>query len=267
MIVYTEGTNSKKQEYHGKRPGLFEEGKLVLLVDELSASASEVLSGALQDWDRATIVGHRTFGKGLVQQQYDLSDGSAIRLTIARYYTPLGRSIQRPYDKGKKVYIDEVYDRIYHGDTTINDSGRNNSKQFKTPAGRILYGGGGITPDEIIPLDTATYPASVSSLLSQGHLNNFVYVFYLKNRALMDGFKSTSDFVQRFNSQLMWENFVSFAASRNVNLNAISEQQKESLKSRLVAYLARFKWRNTGYYQVLNHEDPAFTKAYELVRK
>ena len=102
LVVYTEGVNSKKREYRCKRPGLFEKGKLVVLVDELSASASEVVAGALQDWDKAAIIGRRTFGKGLVQEQYDLSDGSAIRLTVARYYTPLGRSIQRPYDKGRK---------------------------------------------------------------------------------------------------------------------------------------------------------------------
>ena len=109
LVVYTEGVNNKKREYRCKRPGLFETGKLVVLVDEFSASASEVLAGALQDWCRATIIGRRTFGKGLVQEQYPLGDGSALRLTVARYYTPLGRSIQRSYEKGKKIYMDEVF--------------------------------------------------------------------------------------------------------------------------------------------------------------
>jgi carboxyl-terminal processing protease len=268
MIVFTDGLNRKKEEYKGKRPGLFEEGKLVILVDQSSASASEVLSGALQDWDRATIVGRRTFGKGLVQQQFPLSDGSAIRLTIARYYTPLGRSIQRPYDKGKKAYMDEFWERQSNGEALYADSNHVNiGLAYKTPGGRILYGGGGIMPDVFVPIDTSSYPVAVSNLLLQGHLSNFVYVFYLKNRALVDGFKSPQEFVQRFNSQLMWENFVSFAASRSVDLNGLTEKQKESLKTRLIANLARYRWRSTGFYQVLNHDDPAFVKALEIVKK
>src|SRR5262249_48652087 len=126
LIVYTEGVHSKRKEYRCKRDGLFEKGKLVVLVDELSASASEVLTGALQDWDRATIIGRRTFGKGLVQEQYDLDDGSAIRLTVARYYTPLGRSIQRSYEKGKKVYMDELWNRFSNGQLLYADSNKVN---------------------------------------------------------------------------------------------------------------------------------------------
>jgi carboxyl-terminal processing protease len=119
LVVYTEGVNSPKREYRCKRPGIFETGKLVVLVDELSASASEVLAGALQDWCRAKIIGRRTFGKGLVQEQYPLGDGSALRLTVARYYTPLGRSIQRSYEKGKKVYMDELWQRYSNGELLV----------------------------------------------------------------------------------------------------------------------------------------------------
>src|ERR1700704_715631 len=128
----------------------------MVLVDELTASASEVLAGALQDWGRATIIGRRTFGKGLVQEQYDLSDGSAIRLTVARYYTPLGRSIQRPYDKGKKVYMDEIWERYSNGETLYADSNKTHiGKEYKTPSNRIVYGGGGIMPDIFVSLDKA----------------------------------------------------------------------------------------------------------------
>jgi carboxyl-terminal processing protease len=122
LIVYTEGTNTPKREYRASKEGIFEKGKLSVLVDELTASASEIIAGALQDWDRAHIVGRRTFGKGLVQEQYDLSDGSALRLTVARYYTPLGRSIQRPYDKGKKIYMEELYNRYESGEMLYADS-------------------------------------------------------------------------------------------------------------------------------------------------
>ena len=183
LVVYTQGTNSKKREYRCKRPGLFEKGKLTILVDELSASASEVLAGALQDWDRAIIIGRRTFGKGLVQEQYDLSDGSAIRLTVARYYTPLDRSIQRPYDKGKKVYMDEIWERFSNGEALYADSNKiNNGKTYVTPAGDTLYGGGGIMPDRFVPIDTATYPAGISRLFANGSVNSFVYTYYLKNK-------------------------------------------------------------------------------------
>src|SRR6202022_3167707 len=126
--VYTEGAHTAKQEYRAKRDGLFEKGKLVVLVDEGTASASEVLTGALQDWDRASVIGRRTFGKGLVQEQYQLTDGAALRLTIARYYTPTGRSIQKPYDKGHDDYNEEVMKRFHdgevlHGDTSTRHSG------------------------------------------------------------------------------------------------------------------------------------------------
>jgi carboxyl-terminal processing protease len=175
LIVYTEGVNSKKREYRCKRGGLFEKGKLTILVDELSASASEVLCGALQDWDRATIIGRRTFGKGLVQEQYGLSDGSAIRLTVARYYTPLGRSIQRSYEKGKKVYMDDLWERFSDGELLSADSNKiSNGQKFKTLAGRILYGGGGIMPDIFVPLDTSRYNRSVNRLLLDGQADNFV---------------------------------------------------------------------------------------------
>jgi carboxyl-terminal processing protease len=269
LIVYTEGVNSKKREYRGKRPGLFESGKLVILVDELSASASEVLAGALQDWDRATIIGRRTFGKGLVQEQYELSDGSAIRLTVARYYTPLGRSIQRSYDKGKKVYMDEIWERYSNGEALYADSNKiNHGAQFKTLSNRVLYGGGGIMPDIFVPIDTATYPASVNRLFLNGGLNNFVYHYYLDNRKQLDNYASATAFISQFNrEEELWEQFVAFAGRQQVDLKSVSPAQKETLQRRLLAYLARFRWRNTGYYQVLNQDDAVVQRAEVEIRK
>jgi carboxyl-terminal processing protease len=263
LVVYTEGVNSKKREYRCKRPGLFESGELVILVDELSASASEVLAGALQDWDRATIVGRRTFGKGLVQEQYDLSDGSALRLTIARYYTPLGRSIQRPYDKGKKVYMDEIWERYSNGEALYADSNKiNNGKEFKTPSNRVVYGGGGIMPDIFVPIDTAGYPALVNTLFINGGFNNFVYHYYLDNRQLIDRYNSITDYTGHFDKMdEIWAQFTRFAASQGIDLSALSARQKETLQKRLLAYLARFRWRNNGYYQVLNTTDSVIIKA------
>ena len=270
LVVYTEGTNSKKREYRCKRPGLFEKGKLVILVDELSASASEVLAGALQDWDRADIIGRRTFGKGLVQEQYQLSDGSAIRLTVARYYSPLGRSIQRSYDKGKKVYMDEIWERFSNGESLYADSNKiNNGKKFITPAGDTVYGGGGIMPDFFVSIDTATYPSGINKLFINGSFNSFVYTYYLKNRGTIDQYTSAADYVKRFDQiNEMWEQFVIYAANKDsVNLSSLSAKQKESLQKRLEAYLGRFRWRNSGYYQVLNSDDAVVNKALERLKK
>jgi carboxyl-terminal processing protease len=269
LVVYTEGAANKKREYRCRRRGLFEKGKLTILVDELSASASEVLAGALQDWDRATIIGRRTFGKGLVQEQFGLSDGSAIRLTIARYFTPLGRSIQRPYDKGKKVYMDELWQRYSNGQALYADSNKiNNGKEYKTSSGKIVYGGGGIMPDIFVPIDTATYPAGINTLFIDGTFNNFVYSYYLENRRQIDQYTSVADYTRRFDRMNdMWNAFVRVAGSHAVDLNAISAKQKETLQRRMEAYLARFRWRNTGYYQVLNSDDTVINKALEQIKK
>jgi len=268
LVVYTEGSNSKKREYRCKRPGLFEKGKLAVLVDELSASASEVVAGALQDWDKAAIIGRRTFGKGLVQEQYDLSDGSAIRLTVARYYTPLGRSIQRSYDKGKKVYMDEIWERYRNGESLYADSNKiHNGKNFVTPAGDTVYGGGGIMPDVFVPIDTATYPSGISRLFANGSFNSFVYTWYLKHRSAVDKFASSAEFVQRFDKlDEVWEQFVNYAKKDSVDLSSVTAKQKESLQKRLEAYLARFKWRSNGFYHVLNDQDAVISKAREVIK-
>ena len=269
MVVYTEGANSKKREFKCKRNGLFENGKLAVLIDELSASASEILAGALQDWDRATIVGRRSFGKGLVQEQYELSDGSAIRLTVARYYTPLGRSIQRSYEKGKKVYMDELWNRFSNGELLYADSNKiNNGKQYKTRGGKIVYGGGGIMPDIFVPIDTSGYEPKVNRLLIDGNFTGFVYDYYLRHRKQVDQFANAADYTQKFNNTgEMWNGLVDYAIKDSINLNNVSEKEKESLEKRLKAYLARFRWRNAGFYQVLNSDDPVVKKALEVFVK
>jgi carboxyl-terminal processing protease len=269
LIVYTEGVNSKKREYRCKRPGLFEKGKLTILIDELSASASEVLAGALQDWDRATIIGRRSFGKGLVQEQYGLSDGSAIRLTVARYYTPLGRSIQRPYEKGRKVYMDELWERYSNGELLSADSNKiSNGKQYKTIGGKTVYGGGGIMPDIFVALDTSTYQRSVNRLLIDGGFNSFVYNYYLQHRQQVDQYATATDYAKGFtNGEEMWNGLVNYAAKDSINLKGVGEKEKQSLRQRLKALLARYKWRNDGFYQVLNMDDEMVKKALETMAK
>ena len=268
LIVYTEGVNNKKREYRCKRPGLFEKGKLVLLVDEFSASASEVLAGALQDWCRATIIGRRTFGKGLVQEQYPLSDGSALRLTVARYYTPLGRSIQRSYGKGKKVYIDDIEERYNSGEMISVDSIRNHNggQKFMTGCKDTLYGADGITPNVFVPLDTTRMQRKIVQVLNDGNLNQTVYFYYLKNRQRIDQYSSAADFARQFNTVDMWDGFVRYPGN-SMAFEIITGKEKELLSLRLKAMLAKYKWRNSGFYQVLNSEDIVIKKAMEFIAK
>jgi len=268
LIVYTEGVNSKKREYRCKRPGIFEKGKLVLLVDELSASATEVLAGALQDWCRATIIGRRTFGKGLVQEQFPLSDGSALRLTIARYYTPLGRSIQRSYGQGKKVYMDDLWGRYNSGEMLSVDSLKihNVGKTFTNACKDTLYGGDGITPDVFVPFDTSRSQQKIFRLQTDGYLSSFVYNYYLQHRQQIDQYKNATDYVNQFNGTDMLNSFLSTAPD-SLQLKTFSAKEKEILQQRLKAMLARYKWRNSGFYQVLNSDDTGIKKGLETAGK
>ncbi len=268
LIVYTEGSHSKKREYRCKRPGIFEEGKLVILVDELSASASEVLAGALQDWCRAKIVGRRTFGKGLVQEQHSLGDGSAIRLTVARYFTPHGRSIQRSYEKGKKIYMDELWERFSNGEMISEDSAKklHNGKPYATSCNDTVYAGDGITPNVFVPIDTSLR-RRVSSITNDGFFNQFVYKYFLAHQAEMAKFTSASDYISRFNNDDLWNEFLKYSSTLSKKPVTWTSSQKELVLQRLKAVLARFKWRNTGFYQVLNSEDNAVQKSIEVLKK
>ncbi|HEY8388559.1 MAG TPA: S41 family peptidase, partial [Parasegetibacter sp.] len=268
LIVYTEGDKVKKHEYKALRDGLFEKGKLVLLMDENSASASEVLAGALQDWDRATIIGRRSFGKGLVQEQYQLSDGSALRLTVARYYTPAGRSIQKPYDKGVDFYHEEVSARYHNGEFLNADSLRFKGKAFKTHGGRTVYGGGGITPDVFVPMDTTGYSRAFADLYLKGTINYFIYHYYVKNKQELSQFRDPKHFVASFNkTDDMFEALKEYAKNDKIDLTSIRQTEKDELTKRLKALLARQIWRTDGFYQVNNLYDPVVLKAMEELRK
>ena len=269
LIVYTMGTRSPRKDYRAQKPGVFESGKLILLVDEGTASASEILTGALQDWDRATIMGRRTFGKGLVQEPFQLSDGSELRLTIARYYTPIGRSIQKPYNKGHDEYNEEVINRFHdgeviHGDTSTNHAG----PSYKTNGGRTVYGGGGITPDIFVALDTNAISKNITALYIGGTLNNFIYSYYMQNMDELKQFKSPAEFASGFhNEEKLWRNLVAFAAKDSIQIGQVSAKDKETMQTRIKALLARLIWRNDGYFQVSNLKDHVVQRAIEEIDK
>jgi carboxyl-terminal processing protease len=267
LITYTEGVHSPKKEYRCMHPGAFEEGKLIVLADEGTASASEILMGALQDWDRATIIGRRTFGKGLVQQQYDLSDGSALRLTIARYYTPIGRSIQRPYGDGDKAYYAEISDRFHDGEMMSADSVKHDTtKIFKTMHGKTVYGNGGITPDIFIPLDTSSYSLNVIATYETGVVRNFAYTYYLQHKDRLLRYKTTTDFDKQFSlTDDEWKQFEVAAAKDSVAAKNILPKERSAIELRIKASIAREMWRSEGFYETMNTDDDAINKAIQIV--
>jgi len=267
LIVYTEGEHAPRIEYHAKRDGIFENGKLEVLIDETSASASEVLAGALQDWDRATIIGRRSFGKGLVQQQFQLSDGSAVRLTIARYYSPLGRNIQKPYTKGKEEYEEELSERFHNGEVLKGDTAKPKGKAFKTPAGRIVYGGGGITPDIFVPFDTTHMETGLLKLYYKNTLGNFVYHYYMENPEFFKKMASPGDLAIKFTpGDKEWKSLVSFAKKDSVELSGITAKDKTMLLQRVQSFMARQIWRTEGYFEVSNKSDSTVQRAIEQMK-
>jgi carboxyl-terminal processing protease len=270
MIVYTKGRKFKNQEYKSTSEGRLEDVKIAVLIDEWAASASEIVAGAIQDNDRGVIIGRRSFGKGLVQNQFQIKDGSALRLTVARYYTPSGRCIQKPYQGSIEDYYEDLLTRIEHGELEHPDSIHfTDSLKFKTTTGRIVYGGGGIMPDVFIPLGKNENNSWFNALFNMGLINQFAFKYVDDNRKRLKSLYTESSFVSKFViDDDMFKDLIAFAEKAGLKSDKSKIAfTKEKTKAWLKSFIGRNIFGDQAFYPVWLREDDTFKKALELVKK
>lgn len=269
LVVYTEGSKQTRQDSYSTSKGNFESGKLVILIDEGSASASEIVSGAVQDWDRGLIIGRRSFGKGLVQKPYNLPDGSMLRLTTARYYTPSGRCIQKPYEEGKEAYYKDLSERFKHGEHLNADSIKlPDSLKYQTLVNkRTVYGGGGIMPDIFVPADTSFTSEFYTKIQSKGLQSQFVLTYLERNREeLKKQYADAKSFREKFIvTTELFDEFLAFAEKENIK--AEEEHLKPSRKvieMQIKALIGRNLFNESLSAQIFNDNNEAYLKALEV---
>jgi carboxyl-terminal processing protease len=269
LIVYTKGRTQPRDEAIADGNGVFQSGDLVVLLDELSASASEILAGAIQDNDRGTIIGRRSFGKGLVQEPIMFTDGSGLRLTVARYYTPTGRSIQKPYNKGVDRYYEDLNDRLAHGEFEVSDSIHFvDSLKFKTPKGRLVYGGGGIMPDKFVPADTIGVSGYFLRVRNSGMIYRFALKYTENNRDVLKKFTEAGEMVKYLDKQFLLDQFVQFAAKNGIKPDDKGlKTSGKIIQTQLKAYIARNIIDNKGFYPIWEGIDTTLKYAINFLEK
>lgn len=267
LILYTKNKAGKIEKSYATRRGDFEEGDIYILINENSASASEIVAGALQDNDKGTIVGRRSYGKGLVQREMALGDGSAVRLTVSRYYTPTGRSIQRPYDNGNSSdYHNDYYKRLSNGEFENSDNIQiADSLKFTTPNGKVVYGGGGIIPDVFVPLNTSAQNETLNYIKRRGYLSNFVFEELDQDRAIYDTL-NVSDFIDNYSVSddvvEKFQDFLNLKERTNISFVNYYEQMKTLIKAELASQLF-----NSNASEQINNKTDAMIEEVILLSK
>jgi len=267
LIVYTEGRNRPRENDFATSRGILKNDKVVILIDESSASASEILAGAIQDNDRGLVIGRRSFGKGLVQEEMRFEDGSALRLTVARYYTPTGRSIQRPYENGTEDYYHDFAERIMRGELEYSDSIKfDDSQKYVTPGGKIVYGGGGIMPDVFVPIDTAGSSEYYNRIRSLGLMYRFAFYYTDQNRALLEPFTNATQIEGYLDDQDILPEFIQYAKEKGLDPNYEDiRTSREVLLKTIKAYIARNLIDNEGFYPIIADIDQTLTVAIDTI--
>lgn len=269
LVVYTEGIRSPIQKTYATAKGSFEKGKVVVLIDEGSASASEIVSGAVQDWDRGLVVGRRSYGKGLVQKPFPLPDGSIIRLTTARYHTPTGRCIQKSYEGGFEEYRKDLLNRFNNGEFMYADSiNFPDSLKYYTPGKRVVYGGGGVMPDVFIPLDTTRISDYYSDLLRKGLISDYCLDYVDKHREeLLKNYTDFPEFDKKFViDETIFNGLIDYSSSKKVKADTAGITQSEIyMKNQMKALIASSLWNYSEFFRIFNQQNEFVIKAIEVI--